>query len=145
MYQKLFTKILRDIVVMSKFLSYILVINCTLLGILVAKDSSGQSMSVNNIYLTLDMENVELQQVFSSIEEQTDFTFTYFKSNIKKKEISALKKSNTSLGEILRTISREVDVQFKRVNDNIYVNKKNSQAGAVVELSEQGFREPVLC
>ncbi len=64
MYQKLFTKILRDIVVMSKFLSYILVINCTLLGILAAKDSSGQSMSVNNIYLTLDMENVELQQVF---------------------------------------------------------------------------------
>ena len=40
------------------------------------------------------------------------------------------------MGEILRTISKEVDVQFKRVNDNIYVNKKNSSSDAVVELSE---------
>lgn len=133
MYLKFSTKVLKDIITVSKYLSYIMIINCTLLGVLAAKDSKGQTVSVNEIYLTIDLENAELQEVFSSIEKQTGFTFTYFKSNLKKKQIIKLKEDNKSLGRILRTISKEANVQFKRVNENIFVNKKNAQTEELVE------------
>lgn len=141
MYLKFYTKVLKDIIIMSKYLSYMIIINCTLLGVLAAKDTNGQTVSVNDVFLTIDLENADLHEVFSSIEEQTGFTFTYFKSNIKKKQISKIQENNTSLAQILRQISRDADVQFKRVNENIYVNKKESRTSEWMEEASDLFAD----
>lgn len=130
---KLNTNILTNISLKFKMVLYVLAISSTLFGELVAKEVSPQSGSVNEVFLTLNMENVELEEVFSKIEEQTEFTFTYFKSNLKTDKKISIKADHESLGSILTIISRDADVRFKRVNDNIFVNKRRKNEPALQE------------
>lgn len=138
MYLKIYTKFLKDLIAVSKYLFYTIVINCTLMGVLMARDIKSQNVSVNEIYLTVELENAKLQEVFAKIEEQTDFKFTYFKSNIPSQKINKVVEKDASLGLILRKLSGETGVQFKRVNNNIYVSKAaGNLRGQTVEVQEK--------
>ncbi len=124
----LFTKILRGVIVMSKLLFYTLVINAVLATTLIAGEVSGQAKSIDKIYLTLKLQNTQIAEIFETIEKETDFTFSYFTTNLNDRRTISIDDEYQSLGDILRKISRKANLQFKRVNEKIYVNsKKNSQ------------------
>ncbi|WP_020530356.1 TonB-dependent receptor [Flexithrix dorotheae] len=121
-------KLLRQILVMSKFALFGIFIQALFCGLLVAKEGKAQKAeSIEKIFLSLDLDNVRLIDAFSKIEKATDLNFAYYKTTINKKQRISLNASNESLGNLLRTISKNTDLKFKRVNDNIFVSKKKWQ------------------
>ena len=119
-------KLLRQIIIMSKSVLYCFIIQCVTLSVLIASPGKSQSKSVEEIYVSVDLDNNSLSDLFDSIENQTEFEFAYF-TNALERDVQLnlkIKNSYSSLGNILREISKETNLAFKRVNDKIYISKK---------------------
>ncbi|MEN7550162.1 SusC/RagA family TonB-linked outer membrane protein [Rapidithrix thailandica] len=109
---------------MSKLSFLGILIQCWLCGLLVAHDASSQKVSIEKVYLTVNFKDVDLARALREIERKTDFNFSYYRSILNKEHKITLVAQNESLAQILRDISRNAHVNFKRVNNNIFVNKR---------------------
>jgi len=119
---------------MSKLLFYGLVIQVCFTSLLIAENGRAQeSVSIEDVYLSLNLENASLEQTLNAISEKTDFKFAFEKKNVKSVESLSTNASNESLANVLRDISKSTDLSFKRVNDNIFVSKKRLNQKAVLE------------
>lgn len=85
-----------------------------------------RSKSIKDFTISVDFHNSNIIEIFDAIESQSRFNFVYnFRQLDEKKKVSATYR-NASLYEILLYISREFDVFFKRVDNNINVTKKRA-------------------
>ncbi len=125
-------KVLRQIVTMSKFAFYLLLLQCIFVGVLLADDARSQDSSIEDIYVSVKLEETALKDVFKNIENQTEFSFSYNQGIIdldEKVSISA----NESLGDVLRYLAKETKLNFKRIDGNIYVSKRKMLQSSVTE------------
>ncbi|UZR96843.1 SusC/RagA family TonB-linked outer membrane protein [Chondrinema litorale] len=137
-------KILHQILSMAKYMFYGLILQAFLSSFLIPGDSHGQKNSVFDIELSVKSEENSLEEVFNDIEGQTGFKFTYFQDDI----INQINTKYTfnfpqkSLGYILREISLQSGLAFKRVNENISVVKKNKNRNTseVLEVFDQQIK-----
>ena len=127
-------KLLRQIYFMSKLLFYGLVLQFCFTGLLIAEDGLAQrNVSIEDVYISINLEDASLEQTLDAISEKTNFKFAYERKNIKSIEAISTKASNESLADVLRRISRSTELSFKRVNDNIFISKKKKLGKAVEE------------
>ncbi len=117
----------------SKRLLYIFVIQVTAGQFLMANDSSGQSLG--DIDVNLKSKSLKLIEIFEDIERQTEFTFSYSSEVEEAKERISLAAGRRNLRSVLEEISKQSRFNFKRINSNIYVIKR--QAGAQPSIEEQ--------
>ena len=118
-------KLLRQLFYMSRLLFYGLVIQVCFTSLLIAENGRAQeNVSIEDVYITLNMEDASLEQILNTITEKTDFKFAFERKNIRSVEPLSTKVSNESLANVLRGISKSTDLSFKRVNDNIFISKK---------------------
>src|SRR5690606_21585643 len=109
----------------------LLLLNCT------PWESFAQD-SENNVYARLDRDNsfplaeapispsltdVGIQEVFEFIEAQSDSHFVYDQSIITDNRTISLDVSGSSLNNMLGEISRQTNLQFKKINKLIYVKE----------------------
>ncbi|MDW7691140.1 TonB-dependent receptor [Flammeovirgaceae bacterium SG7u.111] len=127
-------KILRQIIMTSKYTLIGAFLQCFLVGLLLANDGKAQRVSIDDIYLTVNLENATLEQAFSQITTQTNFKFAYEMAKVDVNERITTSANFTSLGNLLRDISKNTNLKFKRINENIFVSKKGL-LGAPVEES----------
>jgi len=125
-------KILRQIVTMSKFAFYALVIQCIFAGVLLADDARSQTASIEEVYIHLTMEDATLKDIFSVLENQTEFSFSYNQGIINLNEKVSVS-ANETLGDVLRYLAKETKLNFKRIDGNIYVSKRKILQPAVSE------------
>ena len=129
-------KIVRQVITMSKYALYGLFFQSLLCTMLIAKDGSAQNKKLEEILLSVKLEDVTLKQALKTIGKETDFHFAYnnytFNENLR---VSA-EANNESLADLLGRISKTANVRFKRVNDIIYVKKHLYQEPAVEEFVE---------
>lgn len=125
-------KVLRQIVTMSKFAFYALVLQTVFAGLLLAEDVRSQTSSIDDISVNLRMEDATLKDVFQNLEKQTQFSFSYNKGIIDLNEKVSVS-SNESLGDLLRQLAKETKLNFKRIDGNIYVSKRKMLRSAVTE------------
>jgi TonB-linked SusC/RagA family outer membrane protein len=112
--------LLRLIVLYSKqTLKYFLL---QLLVIQVIMAEPGSSQSMEDYQVNLQANNQKLVEVLAELEQQTDFVFAYNQEVAKDKNRITLNLSS-DLKSVLKSITRQVDYDFKRVNENIYVVK----------------------
>ncbi|MEN7546299.1 TonB-dependent receptor [Rapidithrix thailandica] len=124
-------KILKQAVFMSKTAFYGLVLHMILAGLLVAKASNGQKLSIDDIYLSIDAKNEKITQVLTKIERKTPFEFSYFGTITNKSQRVTFSANNLSLREVLEQISLQTGFGFKRVNDNIFVDRLDQKEPSV--------------
>ena len=118
-------KLLRQVVFMSRILLFGIIIQATLGAVLLANDGNAQTKSVEDIYISLQIENASLKETFHKIEEKTGFLFAYTKNTIdSKNRVNYLSKDN-SLGDMLRFISKNAGLSFTRIGKNILVRKRD--------------------
>jgi hypothetical protein len=68
--------LLKKALIMSKFAFYGILLQCSTMTILMASVSSmGQRQSINDIIVSIEVENVDLTSVFNQLEKLTEFTF----------------------------------------------------------------------
>ena len=125
-------KYIRQLLLMSQFALVGFLVQCLTFTFLMASEADAQkNQSIENIYLTLEMKDASIQDVFNSIEGMTPFSFAYKRSVLKKdKKIDASFKKE-SLANLLRYISQSTGLSFKRVDETIQVNKYDQSKPAV--------------
>ena len=128
-------KLLRQLLSMSRYAFYGLIVQFFLFGMIKADKLAAQRQSIDDVHLHVRFENKTLEEAFQSIEKKTGFHFAYSAVSLKGNYRLNLK-STTSLGDILRYISRNTDLKFRRINETIHVSRKDPKAHNMIQVTE---------
>ena len=124
--------LLREILIMSKPLFNVIFLQVLFAGMLHAGAGMAQHKSLYEIYIDLKkVEDADIMAIFKEIEQETDFVFTYNDKFVKNKKITISTSAN--LGSVLEEISKKANVQFKRINEHIHVDKNQRTKNGVLE------------
>lgn len=105
----------------SKLTLYVFIVQIVSLNLLLAKSSPGQS--VKDIYISIDIEGVNLVRFLNEIENKTELSFLYDELVLNDtKELSA-SHTKVSVGDLLLRLSEQTGFGFRQINENIYVTK----------------------
>ncbi|MFY0652455.1 MAG: TonB-dependent receptor [Cyclobacteriaceae bacterium] len=133
-------KLLDKLIMLSKLSIYGLIIQCILFSSILAEDTNAQKVqSVGDVKVVLNLKNAPLETIFSHLESETDFYFSYSREDVNQSMNISLKKGkNQSMKEILMDISRQSGLKFRQVNRNIIVQKRkdNSEMPVIIELAD---------
>lgn len=99
--------------------------------LLLAETSNSQRLE--NVKVTIKVEEASLAEVFEKLEEATEFIFGYNKRTISKNDRLSMDFSKESLDKILVKISKETGLKFRMINNTISVTKKERKKDAVIE------------
>ena len=119
------------LVVVSRQLFYIFLIQVTAMQFLLAGASSSQSLQDVNI--SINVNKAKLTEVLQEIEFKTDFKFAYSNKVDKSSGLLDLHVRKGNLKDVLEEIAKQTKFNFKRINNNIYVvNRKSKEAEVIV-------------
>ncbi len=82
--------------------------------------------------VTLDFYSVEIQEVFTEIQKQTDLTFLYPNEDLTGKEIVSISVDEEPVENALALILTPLDLEFKIANSYIIVRQQEQQTSAQV-------------
>lgn len=80
--------------------------------------------------VTLNLKNVPLKTVFASIQDQTDYTFSYGESLVNDVDDISLEVKDADISTTLSKLSRASDLDYKLVTDNIILVAANNRQGS---------------
>lgn len=106
----------------SKQMFYVFIIQLFAMNFLVASNSNGQRL--DKVFVTIQVENATLEEVFSELEDRTGFAFGYHGGVLSDKQKLSLDYEKASLLEVLNNVSKETSLSFKRINQTISVTNK---------------------
>ncbi len=125
----MYSKLLKQILRMTRITFWGLVLQAALVNVLIASSpGSAQTRSVYKIYVTIESGNHNIGKIFPQIEQQTKFTFAYKNDKLIDRDAFIDLPKKASLGDVLKEISKETDLSFKRVDDLILVRVKDNIA-----------------
>jgi len=127
-------KLLRRIIMLSKFTLYGLFTVTLLSSTLWAKNGNAQNVKSVEVSLQKRFESVEV--LLRSIESETDFTFTYSSDRVKLNQPIELRKSDATVADILYEISEKANLKFRQINQSIVVSPHNHKSPAVIKKAE---------
>ncbi|MEM1134829.1 MAG: TonB-dependent receptor [Bacteroidota bacterium] len=116
-------KIIQQLLTMSKFIIYGILIQAFCYSLLLAANGNAQG-SLDQIEVKVSKTASDLGSIIEEIEGQTEFEFSYNDAKVNLEEAIALKDNQSSLYNILREISKETNLRFKRIDENIYISDK---------------------
>lgn len=112
---------------MSKFAIYVTMAVYSI-SLAIGEKLSAQNKLLSDIGISVNIGQGSLIDVLSDIEESTDFSFVYFKNEIRKKSVT-LTKSDWNMDELLREVSTQATVSFSRINETITITVPDSPNG----------------
>lgn len=115
--------LLGEILLMSKFVFQMFFLQALFVTVIYAENSNAQNKSLYEINVSVEAQESSVLEVFRQIENKTDFIFTYNDRFVNSGEVT-LVANNRSLGLILEKLAKETALQFKRINENIHVSKR---------------------
>ncbi|MEQ9288635.1 MAG: TonB-dependent receptor [Cyclobacteriaceae bacterium] len=129
-------KLLRQLYLMSRLTLFGIIMQTTLCGILIAGNTNAQLRvkSLEEIIWNGKISEASLSEILLEIQAETGFIFAFNENLINKDQKVRLNFKNGTLGDLLRVISKESNVKFKRINDQIHVAKKAGSKKAVVDI-----------
>ena len=129
------TTLLLQLVAMSRHVLFGLILQSMLSCMLIAGDlhAQWQKKSIEDIYLSIEADNLRIADVFHTISEETGFSFAYNEKLINLRQRISLQADNASLADILREISKTAELKFKRVNEYIHVGKLEKNEDNTIE------------
>ena len=107
---------------MSKALFYGIITTLIFSSYLIAGNTNAQHKSVKDVKISLEVENASMPQVFRSIEDETDFIFSYVHDQVNASaDLVTLKANNESVESILKTVMQKTGFSFKQTGATISV------------------------
>ncbi len=118
-------KKLTKVIIMSfRCLIYGTAIQIFFISILLANGSDAQNIqSIRNKAISIDLREATLQQCFAEIERKTEYKFSYDHNLIDPKIRINYKSKKCLVSDFLLEISRQTNLKFKQINNNINVQK----------------------
>ncbi len=125
--------LLKELIRVSKYVFYMMILQAISASLLLASGVRAQSESIYEINLDLSAQRQSVVDILGEIEQKTDFNFTYTATTLKGNKVVTIHTKDRSLGRVLEEISRQADLKFKRINDNIHIYPKEKNEEAVEE------------
>ena len=123
-------KLLQLIVMLSKYAFIGLFLQTMTFTLLLASETNAQeNKSVKEVIIDLKVQDANIIETFHNIEAQTNFKFNYEKKDLKSVKNLSINVSQQSVADILMEISKEANLKFRQVNNNINVNKLTKSNG----------------
>ena len=129
-------KLLRQLIMLSKRLMYAFLIQLFMCTVLFANTGNAQRKTIEEVKVTLNLEGKTLLQFFRQVEAKTDFKFTYNDDLVDLGQKVTVEEKNRSLYQVLEAVSRQVDLHFVQVNENIHVKSVIGRAEQAVEIAQ---------
>ena len=98
--------VLRKILKMSKYAFYGISLQLLLVGMLMASTSDAQRKSLDNIYISIDINNLPLEDALQLLSDETDFNFAYNDLRINGEKIISASVNNKSMTIFLKKMSK---------------------------------------
>ncbi|WP_185154430.1 TonB-dependent receptor [Fulvivirga sp. M361] len=118
---------------MSRTIFNVILVNCCLAGTLAAGDTKGQVKSLEEITISLEAREKVLANVLRDIEAATVFRFSYYPDDLDNKWVT-VNARDQPIADVLRAISKQANLGFKRIDNDIYVRPlKNRRKPSVTE------------
>lgn len=133
-------KVLRIITMLSYYSITGILLQALLLNVLLAGNNLAQDIkSVKEVYLSIDIQDKNLQEVFKLLESKTSYKFSYDQRDVRGNQKISLQLQNASVEQILLELSKETSLKFRQVNNSIDVSKVNKKISEeeIVEIVEQ--------
>lgn len=124
---------IENLLFVSRHLFNLFLIQATAMQFLFANGSSGQSLE--EVRVNLKADRTSLVELIQQIEAQTNFDFAYNEKVSKAADEISLNIQNGTLKEVLNALAEQTDYNFRRINENIYVMSRTSEAAP--QVSEQ--------
>ena len=121
-------KLLNKLYMLSTISLKGIILQCLFLNAIWASNIHAQEIkSVNEVVININVNNASLSELFSFIEQSTDFYFSYSKNDLSGEFKYSKKRRNITVRDLLLDVSRKTKLKFKQVNRNIIVQKKDQQ------------------
>src|SRR5690606_25042242 len=85
----------------------------------IAGESKAQVKSIEEVTVSIGLENASFYEFIAQVEQQTDFTFFFEKVEINQAQTITLQAKSQKLAEVLRELSKVTGLSFRQVNHNI--------------------------
>ena len=126
------TKLRKILIRMSKYALYSIIIQISLYSLAFAIEGEAQQKSLEEINTSIGFRATKIEAAFRMIENSTDFRFAYRNSELPKTRVTVVKEER-SLADLLRSISEQAGLSFKRIDGTIYVKPVKKEKQEVVE------------
>lgn len=103
-----------------------------------------EAQRLDQISVELSLKNASIEDVISTIEEQTAFNFVYGRSITNLKNRYNLNYHGVSLKSVLELLAKDAGVAFRRIDKNISIDKRRKTEKKVVDLIYQLVEGRVL-
>jgi TonB-linked SusC/RagA family outer membrane protein len=129
----------RQLIMLSKRLLYGFIIQLFFCSVLIANDSNAQRKTIENVKVKIALKDKPVSAAFDLIESTTDFRFTYNDNVVDFNQAVTINDGNQSVYKVLEEISKQTQMSFVQVNDNIHVNysKRKKDQGRITILGEE--------
>lgn len=111
---------------LSKKLMYGFLIQLFFCTVLLANTGNAQRKTLEEVKISVNITEKSLSQFFKLVESKTDFKFTFSDNLVDLKQKVTMYETNNSLYEILVLLSRESNLNFVQINNNIHVGIGNN-------------------
>src|SRR5690606_32080952 len=98
-----------------------------------AGESKAQAKSIEEVTVSIGLNNASLNEFIDQVEKQTNFTFFFEKVKVDKVQKITLEANNEKLAGVLRKLSQMTGLSFRQVNYNIGVFKGDANAPVIIE------------
>lgn len=127
-------KLLLQLTAVSRYLLLGAILQLYFCSTLWAKVNPDQNKSLEEIKVSISLKNADLRQAIAEIEQNTEFSFVYNEKILQKKLNITVQSNVRSLGDVLRSISQQTALAFKRMGDNIHISDRSGQEVMVEDI-----------
>src|SRR5690606_21950935 len=130
---------------MIRFRSMLLsmVICCGHGSLLYAHENPNAKKKLDEIFIDLNFDRSTLEELLVAIEAQTAFNFVYNEKILEKHREIKGPSGSASLGKVLRDVSSQTKLAFKRMDDNIHISEWKNDEQAVQEILKKADFIPI--
>jgi len=120
----------RQLIMLSKRLIFAFLVQLFFCTVLLANTGNAQLKNIEKVKISMNLQEKSLAHFFKQVESKTDFKFTYTDNLVDLKQPVTVVENDKSLYDVLVAVSRQTDLNFVQVNENIHVklvtgNKRN--------------------
>ena len=121
-------KLQRAIYMLSRYFLQGFLLQMLFFNLVLAVNVNAQYKKIDEVLITLDRNELTLNQLFKQIESKTDFQFAYDRQDIDREFPITVDTRKASVEDYLKQAARQASLSFRQVNHNIDVKKSPSPA-----------------
>jgi TonB-linked SusC/RagA family outer membrane protein len=125
----------RQLIMLSKRLIYAFLVQLIFCSVLLASTGNAQRKSLKDVKVSLQMKEKSLASFFKQVESKTEFKFTYTDNVVDMGQPITLEENNQSLYDILVSVSKQTNLNFVQVNENIHIKSDSPNRRDEVEVT----------